>query len=130
MRTKARLDQTQHPPLLSLSIFEAPHRRMHIKTIAVLRQELYEACLRAGIKVPIDYPVDLSVIFVDPMSPDLGNLYLALEQALDGSTLTSKNAVLEDDALVSKLIAMKLYTDPHKLDQKGRPRRKGQKKAP
>jgi len=125
VKTRARLNATVHPPLLSLSIFEAPHRRMHISAITALRQDLFDACVAAKITLPIDYPIDLSVLFVNPMSPDLGNLYLALEQALDGNTLSKRTAVLEDDALISKASISKMYTDPNKLDSHGRPRKKG-----
>lgn len=102
MRTIARLDATSHPPVLHLSIFNAPHRRMHVAVIQAYRRELLEACETAGIAVPIATPIDLSVVFVDPTSPDLGNLYLALEQALDGNTLTAPG-VLVDDSLVHKV---------------------------
>ena len=129
MKTLAHLDRSTHPPTMSLSVFDAPHRRMHIQAIVRYRQELYEACEEAGIALPIDYPIDLSVIYINPTSPDLGNLYLALEQALDGATLTKRNAVLVDDALVSKLTQRKMYTDPYRLDERGRVRKKSKRHA-
>jgi hypothetical protein len=113
MRCHAHYDDRHHPPLLKLSVFDAPHRRMHIAVIKQYRQCLYEAIKRAlemkGVSLPIDWPIDLSVLFVNPSSPDLGNLFLALEQALDGKTLTKKNMVLTDDSLVSKVTMGKLY---------------------
>lgn len=100
-----------HPPLLQLSVYDAPHRRMHIRVIQQYRQSLYDAISTAGVQLPIVHPIDLSVLFVEPSSPDLGNLYLALEQALDGGTLTKRNAVLVDDGLISKVTISKYF--PH-----------------
>lgn len=59
--------------------------------------------------MPIQHPVDLHVMFIEPTSTDNGNLYLALEQALDGSTMTKHNAVLEDDGLVSETRVSKYF---------------------
>ena len=111
MKIVAKYFPALHPPLLQLSVYDAPHRRMHIRVIQQYRQSLYEACKAADVPVPLENPVDLSVLFVEPSSPDLGNLYLALEQALDGGTLTKANAVLVDDGLVSKATISKYF--PH-----------------
>jgi hypothetical protein len=86
---------------------------MHIAVIKMYRQCLYEAiqkaALKKGVDLPISWPVDLQILFVNPSSPDLGNLFLALEQALDGKTLSKNNTVLEDDSLVSEVTMAKLY---------------------
>ena len=111
MRVIAKYFPAQHPPLLQLSIFDAPHRRMHMAVIKQYRQCLYDACARAGIEMPIPHPIDLSVLFIEPTSPDNGNLYLALEVALDGNAMTKHNAVLVDDGLISKSTVSKYF--PH-----------------
>jgi Holliday junction resolvase RusA-like endonuclease len=98
----------QHPPLLQLSVFEAPHRRMHVSAIQHYREHLYFACAKAGIAMPIDHPIDLSVIFIDPTSPDLDNLIMALFRAMDGHTL-KKPAVLTSDGLISKVTMSTLF---------------------
>jgi hypothetical protein len=109
MKIIASYVATSFPPVLHLAIHDAPHRRMHIKTIHQYRKFLLEACARAGIKTPISDPIDLSVLFVNPSSCDLGNLYLALEQAMDSSTLLPPG-VVEDDSLIQKVIMIKFYT--------------------
>lgn len=99
MRCKVHRVEQPGTPLFRLYIHDAPHRRMHIRTIQKYREILRTAFLMAGTLTPIDYPIELSVVFINPSSPDLGNLYLALEQAMDGKTL-KKPGVLEDDSLI------------------------------
>jgi hypothetical protein len=98
---RAIVERIEQPsaPLFRLYIHDAPHRRMHIKTIQKYREMLRAAFLKIGVFTPIDHPIELSVVFVNPSSPDLGNLYLALEQAMDGKTL-KKPGVLTDDSLI------------------------------
>lgn len=110
MRIIAKYRDSAHPPLLILFIHDAPHRRQHVRVIQQYRGELRAACAKAGIITPIDHPIDLSVLFVNPSSPDLGNSYLALEQALDGSTLKGPS-ILTDDSLISALTMAKIF--PH-----------------
>jgi hypothetical protein len=86
-------------PLFRLYIHDAPHRRMHFRTIQRYREVLRAAFLKADVLTPIDHPIELSVVFINPSSPDLGNLYLALEQAMDGKTL-KKPGIVVDDALI------------------------------
>ena len=130
MRTVVSLDTKAFPPVLSFSMFGSPHRRMHISAIVALRRDLHDACVRADIRTPIDYPIDLRLIFVDPSSPDFGNIYLAFEQAIDGATLDKRYAIVEDDALVSSVHMMKIFTPDSRFDERGKTRRKGIKKAP
>lgn len=113
MKILAKLIDTQYPPRLTLVIFDAPHRRMHVRVIQEYRNSLRLACALGMVKTPIDYPIDLEVTFVNPTSCDLGNLYLALEQAIDGATLTPPG-IVEDDSLVSKVTMMKLYNEKPK----------------
>jgi hypothetical protein len=49
MKIIASLAVTEHPPLLTLAIHDAPHRRMHIRTIMQYREFFRNACARAGI---------------------------------------------------------------------------------
>lgn len=113
MKILAKLIELQNPswPTLSLVIFDAPHRRMHVRTIQNYRKDLQKACEKAGIKIPIEVPIDLTVTFINPTTPDLGNAYLALEQAIDGTTLKGSGpGIVVDDSLISKVIMMKLFT--------------------
>lgn len=101
------------PPLLQLWIHDAPHRRMHIKTIQQYRLELYKSISKIGVKLPIQHDIELDVLFVNPSTPDLGNAYLALEQALDHATLT-KPGIVQDDSLIQKLTMAKYFNAPPK----------------
>jgi hypothetical protein len=115
MKIIARYHALYEPPLLQLWIHDAPHRRMHIKTIQAYRKVIYEAVRHTSIgrALPIDFQIDLGVLFISPASPDLGNCYLALEQAMDNTTLT-KPGILVDDSLVQKVTMSKYYPGPNK----------------
>src|SRR5712675_21510 len=71
-------------PLMRLYIHDAPHRRMHMRTIQQFREVIRTAVQKAGFNTPIAYPIELSVVFVNPSSPDLDNLLTALFHAFDG----------------------------------------------
>lgn len=103
------------PPLLQLWIHDAPHRRMHVKTIQAYRKALYESIRRTpiGREMPIKFPIELEVLFVSPATPDLGNAYLALEQALDNATLT-KPGIVADDSLIQKVTMAKYFPQGEK----------------
>lgn len=103
----------QFPPLLQLSIHDAPHRRMHHAVIQQYREQLNDACRAAKIQIPIDHPIDLAVMFINPASPDLDNLITALYQAFDGKTLKGPS-VLVDDSLISK-VTMSTYFPQRKV---------------
>lgn len=108
MKVIAKYHALYDPPLLQLWIHDAPHRRMHVKTIQVYRKVLYEAVRHTSIgrNLPIDFPIELDVLFVNSSTPDLGNAYLALEQAFDNMTLT-KPGIVTDDALIQKVTMAK-----------------------
>lgn len=110
MRIVVNYFPAQHPPLLQLSIFDAPHRRMHLAVLRQYREKIYNACKEAGIQMPIAQPIDLSVLFVNPSSPDLDNLLTALYQALDGRTGKGPS-VLTTDGLISKVTMSKFFPD-------------------
>ncbi len=108
MRVIVKYDQSTHPPMLTMFIHDAPHRRMHVKVIQQYREFIRDACTNAGIRTPIADPIDLSVMFVNPATPDLGNAYLALEQAMDGQTLKGPG-IVEDDGLIQKVTMSKYF---------------------
>ena len=87
MKVIANYDENPHPPLLSLYVHWAPHERSHHRILEVYRRVVYEAIEKVypG-QLPIDHQVDLKVLFVDPTSPDLDHLLVALYMALDGKS--------------------------------------------
>mgnify|MGYP000137217164 FL=1 len=115
MKIIARYIATAEPPLLMLWVHDAPHRRMHHKVIQQYREHLYAAIRRTGIgaSLPIQHEIDLDVLFVNPATPDLGNAYLALEQALDDKTL-KKPGIVADDSLIQKVTMSKFFPGPPK----------------
>lgn len=100
--------ETRHLPLIRLYVHNAPHRRMHAKVIQAYRKDLRQTFLDAKIAIPIRRDVDLSVLFIDPSSPDLDNLLMALYQALD-------KVVLADDGLIQSVHIAKYFP----YDRKG-----------
>lgn len=113
MKIVAEYDGTRPIPMLSLWIHDAPHRRMHVRTIQQYRIALRCALAKIGIMHVIDHPIELDVLFVDPSTPDLGNAYLALEQAMDHSTLT-KPGIIKDDSLIVGQRTRKFFNVPEK----------------
>lgn len=111
MRIIAEFDRARDIPKLSLWIHDAPHRRMHVKVIQAYRVALRTALAKIGVDIPIAHAIDLDVLFVNPSSPDLGNLYLALEQAMDHTTL-SKPGIVADDSLIVRQRTAKFYNVP------------------
>jgi|GraSoiStandDraft_17_1057272.scaffolds.fasta_scaffold144869_1 Holliday junction resolvase RusA-like endonuclease len=103
---RCRIDRGMVDGTLVLRMFvhDAPHRRMlvHREVLRDYRKHLIAAARRAGLVVPITEPIELKVTFVDPTSPDLGNLYLALENAMDG-------AIVLDDSLIQAQATNKMY---------------------
>jgi hypothetical protein len=115
MKVIAKYHALYDPPLLQLWIHDAPHRRMHIKTIQSYRKVLFEAIRHTSIgrELPIQHPIELDVLLVNPSTPDIGNAYLALEQALDNTTLT-KPGIVEDDSLIQKITVAKYFNGEKK----------------
>jgi Holliday junction resolvase RusA-like endonuclease len=108
MRCIAQYNMTSYPPVLTFYVHGAPHRRVHVALIKSYRAALIEACKHIGLAAPIDHPIDLVVVFIDPTSPDLDNLLTALYRALDGKT---RRGVLVDDSLVHSVKMMKLLNE-------------------
>lgn len=86
-------------PMIKLIIHGAPHRRMHHNVIQLYREELRRAFHAAEIMTPLDTVHDFRIVFINPCSPDKDNLFVALCQAMDGSTLKPPG-ILKDDSLV------------------------------
>jgi Holliday junction resolvase RusA-like endonuclease len=113
MKIIVKYDRKAFPPVLSLVIYGAPHRRMHHAVITQYRGFLRDALTSADVSMPIDEPIDLMVSFINPSSPDLDNLIMALFRALDGKTLRG-NGILSDDGLIQKVTMTKFYNQPRK----------------
>lgn len=81
-----------------------------MKTIQQYRKDIYAAVKKTAIgrNMPIKHDIDLEVLFVNPATPDLGNAYLALEQAMDHATLT-KPGIVFDDSLIQKVTMSKFF---------------------
>jgi len=108
MRVRVKVDDTTFPIKVSMTIFDAPHRRMDKASLKVYRKTVRKAFIDSGyVMLPIADPVDLTVVFINPTSADLGNSYLALEQAMD-SVRGTKDGILMDDKLISRVDMMKL----------------------
>lgn len=113
MKVIVSYDDRSHPPVLRLTVHDAPHRRVHIEVIRTYRDALRMALRREGISFPIEDPIDLEVTFINPTTPDLGNAYLALEQAMDGATLSGPG-IVTDDSLISSVKMQKLFINQKK----------------
>lgn len=122
MRVIAEYRDSAHPPLLGFYIFGAPHRRMCDEVILEYRGALVAACRKIGLNTPIRQPVDLRATFIDPTSPDLDNLIVALFRALDGDTFNTPG-VLADDGLIQHVSIGKLFPHAKKLSHGIPPRR-------
>lgn len=110
MRVKMQYEtRGDGPPMLRFYIFGAPHYRQCLEVILAYRREITAAVRRAGVLTPIDYPIDVNIMFIDPCSPDLGSLYQAFERAVDGRTLSSVAAALVDDSLIQAQSTSKFY---------------------
>lgn len=95
------------PPVLVLFVHGAPHRRMHRAVFDQYRKILIKECEAAGMILPIRHEIDLKIYFINPTSPDLGNIYLALEMCLDGK---SRKGVIHDDSLIGAVDMKKMYS--------------------
>lgn len=114
MKIIVKYDRKAFPPVLSLVIYDAPHRRMHHAVITQYRGFLRDALTSAAVSIPIDEPIDLMVSFINPSSPDLGNVYLALERAMDGKALKKGTGIVSDDSLIQKVTMSKFFNQKPK----------------
>jgi Holliday junction resolvase RusA-like endonuclease len=108
MKIIVNYDQSVFPPLISLAIYDAPHRRMHVRTLQHFREELRKAFTKIGVLTPIDGPVDVRVNFVNPTSPDFDNLLTALYRAMDGKALKGPG-ILTDDGNIQAMVLRKFF---------------------
>jgi len=103
-----KYEEYKFPPLLKMIIHGAIHYRQDRATFQRYRESINTAANVACILYPIDYPIDVEVVFIDPTSPDIANCIMALYRAMDGKALKGKS-LLTDDGLISKVSAMKFY---------------------
>ena len=99
MRVIAERVEQAGAPLIRLYIHGAPHYRDHIATLQRYRVALHQALKKAGLKMPYWGPIELSIVLVNPVSPDLGNSYLAIERCFDGKALRAP-FILKDDGQI------------------------------
>jgi Holliday junction resolvase RusA-like endonuclease len=103
MRIIAEYHPDDEPlPRLRLYIHGAPHYRQHYKVIQAYRKAFVEAFKSAAIKIPITVPIDLWVLYINPCSPDLYNLALAMTRAMD-------KTIIADDSLIAWTSGMGSY---------------------
>jgi hypothetical protein len=101
-------------PSLELFLHGAPHTREHRATLQRFREDLYELAARRladKVGLPIDWPLDLKVVYSNPNSPDLDHLITATFQALDGKSLKGPS-ILSDDRYIQKVTMSKYYANP------------------
>jgi hypothetical protein len=108
MKCQIEFNRAIFPPLLRMYIHGMPHRRQDKKTLQTVREKINKAAMQAGILGPIDEPIDLYVVFISPVSPDLDNCIAALYRALDAKALKGPS-LLTDDGLISKVTMFKFY---------------------
>lgn len=95
-------------PHLTLYIHGAPGIRVHRAVLQAYREDLRKVLLRMSLPIPISYYIELTAHFIDPETPDLDNLIMALYTALDGKSL-KKPGILVDDSLIQGLHAFPNY---------------------
>jgi len=113
-----RLDDSAFPPVLKLNLHHAPHKRMHRRALQQYREDILDSARRsisAQTDLPIDYPIDLEVLYVNPSSPDLDHLLEATFMAIDGKSLKGPS-ILKDDRLIQKVTMSKFYHSRSKRD--------------
>lgn len=97
----------------------SPHKRFMDssagrKVMQRTRNDLYVSASRQlAIKLPIDFPIELDLFFVNPSSPDLDHLIEAVYILIDGDKGSLDGpSILKDDRLVQALKAAKYYNQP------------------
>jgi hypothetical protein len=92
--------------LLDVTVWRAPGRRAGSKNPrafeavhAAYRKELWAAAQKARIP-KLNHQIKVSARFINPETPDLDNLIVALFRALDGKTGDESMALLGDDGQI------------------------------
>lgn len=85
--------------LLTISVDRAPGRRAHDVAHTQFREEIWRDAKKAGVPV-LNHEIKLSALFINPESPDIDNLLVALFRALDGKTGDKSKALLGDDGQI------------------------------
>lgn len=111
MKIIVKFERDRFPfPLLRLVIYDAPHRRVHWRILQQYREELRKAFIAAGITDMIREPIDYSINFVNPTSPDNDNLLTALHRAMDDKALIKPGLIADDGLLQSIREFNKFFT--------------------
>ncbi len=108
MKCILHYEEDKFPPLLKMFIYGCPHYRQDKETFQHFRKCINKAADKINMFYPINEPIDLYVVFIDPTSPDLANCLMALYRAVDAKALKGKS-LLTDDGLFSKVTMMKFY---------------------
>lgn len=112
MKIIMEYDEASYPPLLTMYVHGAPHKRQHRAMFQSYRDKIAEVARAERIKFPIRHPLDLVVLFVDPVSPDLDHTLEALFIALDGAVKfkgSKTPPLLASDDLIHKVTMSKFY---------------------
>lgn len=107
MKIFAEYKKDCQPPALVLYIHGAPHRRMHRAVFDQYRKMLIKECEAIGMRLPIRHEIELRVYYINPTSPDFGNIYLALEMCMDGR---SRRGIVSDDSLIDSVVLKRMYS--------------------
>ena len=112
MKVMISHDQFAEPlPLLTMFVHGCPHKRVYRPYLQKMRDDFTHSVQRQ-LRLPfikneynagymIDYPVDISVTYTNPMSEDLDHLMEALYMIMDGPSGSLKGpSVLKDDRLI------------------------------
>jgi hypothetical protein len=111
MKIIAQYDQYATPPMLTLYIHGAPHKRQHRAVLQEYREELLRAAHRgiaSQVDLPIEHDIELTILFTNPNSPDLDHLIEAVFMGMDGKSLRGPS-VLVDDRQIQAVKMRKFY---------------------
>lgn len=111
MKAILQYDQFAHPPLLKMYLHGAPHKRQQREVLQRFREDLMMHARRTiatQVDLPIDHPIDVEIVYINPASPDLDHLVEATFQALDGKSLKGPS-ILVDDRHIQKVTMSKQY---------------------
>ena len=109
MRVIAEKIEQAGAPLIRLYVHDAPHYRMHVKVLQQYRVALYKAIKKTGLRMPYEGPIELSIVFVNPTSPDLANSYLATERCFDGKAMQPPYILVDDSQIQVVRHLSKMY---------------------
>jgi Holliday junction resolvase RusA-like endonuclease len=83
---------------------------MHRKVLQQYREYLHKAIAKTGLRMPYLGPIELSIVYVNPTSPDIGNLYSCTERCFDGKALDPPYILADDSQIQVLHHVSKMYT--------------------